>query len=319
MQLQTTIPWQPSKNPVGYASRILLLGSCFVENIGKKLDFYQFATRRNPFGILFHPFAIQNLIHRALASQWYTKDEVFMQNGRWLCFDAHSDLAATSQERLVDDLNNALRSTKEELESATHLIITLGTAWVYRNKATTKAVANCHKVPQREFDKELLKLEQISTCLNGIVAQVTAVNPKAQLIFTLSPVRHIKDGFVENQRSKSHLLTAIHQCLSQNEATAKVSYFESYEVMMDELRDYRFYDKDMVHPNSVAVDYIWERFKSVWISQEEYEVMHKVEEVQKGLNHRPFNPESSDHQKFLQSLEAKITYLLQRYPFMKFR
>jgi lysophospholipase L1-like esterase len=318
MKLQTIVPLQKAEQPIDYSSKMLLLGSCFVENMGERLDYYKFRSLQNPFGILFHPLALENLVARALAGETYQEDEVFEQNGIWHCFDAHSDLNAHSREALLNHLNQRLQETETGLKNTTHMIITLGTAWVYENIASRKVVANCHKVPQKEFVKRLLTPEEIQSSLARLVDLVQQVNPKANLIFTVSPVRHLKDGFVENQQSKSHLITALHSVLSSRAQSRDVSYFPAYEIMMDELRDYRFYGKDLVHPNELAVEYIWEKFKDTWISPDCYSVMDEVDSVQKGLQHRPFNPDSEAHQTFRKSLRTKITYLQERYPFMKF-
>jgi len=314
MKLQTTIPLEKASNPIDYQGRLLLMGSCFVENMGDKLAYHKFQLLQNPFGILFHPLAIENLVQRALEDSRYKETEVFEQDGIWHCFDVHSEVRAQSQEILLQNLNQKLHETRLRLHNATHIIITLGTAWVYRYKASNKIVANCHKVPQKEFSKELLSIETIATSLESMVKMITEINPEAQLIFTISPVRHLKDGFVENQQSKATLISALYEVLKGHD----VSYFPAYEIMMDELRDYRFYGKDMVHPNELAVDYIWEKFKSVWVSSDCYTVMEEVDSIQKGLLHRPFNPDSEAHQKFKTSLQSKITYLQERYPFMKF-
>ncbi|WP_190809825.1 GSCFA domain-containing protein [Flagellimonas sp. S3867] len=314
MKLQTTVPLITAENLIDYQSKLLMMGSCFVENIGDKLEYYKFRTAQNPFGILFHPIAIENLIERALTNQTYQKEEVFEHGGIWHCFDAHSDLNTTSEQELLDNLNNGLQETSKALKDATHIILTLGTAWAYRHNLTQKLVANCHKVPQREFSKELLSTEMIQSSLKKVVELVQSINKKVQIIFTISPVRHLKDGFVENQRSKANLIGAVHEMLEGHD----MSYFPSYEIMMDELRDYRFYGKDMVHPNDLAVGYIWEKFKSTLISPEIHTIMDEVETVQKGLQHKPFNPDSEAHQKFKKSLGGKITYLQERYPFMKF-
>ncbi|WP_313780615.1 GSCFA domain-containing protein [Allomuricauda sp.] len=318
MELQTQIPLLPSDNPIDYQRKVVLLGSCFVENMGEKLDYFKFPLFLNPFGILFHPLAVANLVERALEEKIYQQKEIFEQDGIWRCFDAHSDLRSASSEELLQLLNQQLKYTKTWLETSSHIIITLGTAWVYEHTSTGKTVANCHKVPQKQFTKKLLSVAEIGASLQHIIALVQEVNPKAQLIFTISPVRHLKDGFLENQRSKAHLITAIHTVLSSRAKSRELSYFPAYEIMMDELRDYRFYGTDMVHPNPLAVDYIWEKFKSVWISDSVYPVMDEVEAIQKGLLHRPFNPDSEAHQKFKTSLRTKITYLQERYPFMKF-
>jgi lysophospholipase L1-like esterase len=318
MELQTQIPFHPSDNPIDYQSKVVLFGSCFVENIGTKLAYFKFQQFQNPFGILFQPLAIANLMQRAIARKKYQQDEVFEQDGVWRCFDAHSDLRSSSSEELLHLLNQRLEETRISLETSSHIIITLGTAWVYEHQASGKVVANCHKVPQKQFTKKLLSVAEIEASLQNIVSLIQNVNPKAQIIFTISPVRHLKDGFVENQRSKAHLITALYTILSSRAQSREIAYFPAYEIMMDELRDYRFYGTDMVHPNPLAVDYIWEKFKLVWISESAYSVMDEVESVQKGLLHRPFNPDSEAHQKFKTSLRTKITYLQERYPFMKF-
>lgn len=317
MKLQTHIPFEKAGNQIDYSSHTFLLGSCFVENIENKLDYFKFRTLQNPFGILFHPLAIENLIQKAVSKQNYTEQDIFYKNERWLCFDAHSDLSDLSKEILLQKLNDALLKTRQQLNKSSHIIITLGTAWVYRNLASNKIVANCHKVPQKEFSKELLSNNEITQSLGRIIESIKSINPKVQLIFTISPVRHLKDGFVENQQSKAYLITAL-QALLGVSVGANGLYFPSYELMMDELRDYRFYKADMVHPNQLAIDYIWEKFKYVWISEEIYQIMNEVETIQKGLNHKPFNHNSEQHQQFLESLNEKITHLQQKHPFMEF-
>lgn len=318
MELQTKVPLQPADDPIDYQGKVLLFGSCFVENMGDKLNYFQFPQYQNPFGVLFQPLALENLVKRALESSFYQQDEVFCQEGIWRCFDAHSEVRSDDQKTLVELFNQRLRLTRQWVESASHIIITLGTAWVYEYNASQKIVANCHKVPQREFTKNLLSVDTIQSSLENLVSLIGSANPEAKLIFTISPVRHLKDGFVENQQSKSHLITALYQIVSSRAQSRGVFYFPAYEIMMDELRDYRFYAEDMVHPNALAVDYIWEKFKTVWISSEAYPIMDEVESVRKGLQHRPFNPGSEAHEKFRTSLRAKITYLQERYPFMKF-
>ena len=314
VQLHTHIPLKPVVPAIDYNSKLVLIGSCFAEHIAFKLGYYQFQHLSNPFGILFHPLAIEKLLERALKEQHYTANDVFELNEHWHCYDAHSDLSGKDAQSTVDALNGALKSTNQQINESTHIIITLGTAWVYRNKRSGQIVANCHKVPQREFDKELLTVDEISQGIRGIAELIKATGSKAELIFTVSPVRHLKDGFTENQRSKAHLITAVHQAVEDGVG----HYFPSYELMMDELRDYRYYDRDMIHPNEIAIDYIWEKFKGVWIDPRVYSVMDSVEQVQKGLDHKPFNPQSAQHKEFKEDLEGKIKYLQNQYPFMQF-
>ncbi|RRQ50681.1 GSCFA domain-containing protein [Maribacter algicola] len=318
MKLQTQIPLSKANNPIDYYSKILMLGSCFSHNMGDKLAYFKFQILQNPFGILFHPLAIENLVQKAVDQFEYTERDIFQLYGRWHCYDAHSELSSGKKEELLIRLNSAVYETNKLIREATHIAITLGTAWVYRHIKRDMFVANCHKVPQGEFQKILLTEKDITTSLISTVNNIKALNPEAQIVFTISPVRHLKDGFVENQRSKSVLISAIHATLQVPPLGARGLYFPSYEIMMDELRDYRFYTADMIHPNEIAIDYIWEKFRNAWISDEVEETMNKVEEIQRSLSHRPFDAESPAHQKFLKTLGQKIAYIKERYPFMNF-
>jgi lysophospholipase L1-like esterase len=298
------------------------LGSCFAENIAEKLDYFKFENTCNPFGIIFNPVSIEKIIHKAVNQELFTEKDIFFHNERWHCFDVHSDLSNMNKEELLNDLNQLLQSTKQQLQEATHIIITYGTSWVYRNIATNQIVANCHKVPQAAFSKEILSVETIEKSIQNTMNFIQKINPNVSFIFTVSPVRHLKDGFVENQLSKAHLISAIHQILKISigvpPSGAEGAYFPSYEIMMDELRDYRFYAEDMIHPNTVAIDYIWERFSETTISEESHSIMKEVETIQKGLQHRPFNPNSESHQQFLSKLQDKITRLQKRFPKIQF-
>ncbi|TYB72533.1 GSCFA domain-containing protein [Bizionia saleffrena] len=310
MKLQTQIPIQKADNPIDYESNVVLFGSCFAENISEKFSYFKFQNTSNPFGILFHPKAIENLIVNALQQKVYTKDDVFYYNERWQCYDAHSKLSCTSEEGVLATLNAKLELTNYQLKKASHIIITLGTAWVYALKESSVIVANCHKVPQKEFEKCLLTIAEITKSLETIISKVKAINPKVQFVFTVSPVRHIKDGFIENTLSKSHLIAAIHHLLkTESNSDKRVSYFPSFEIMIDELRDYRFYNEDLLHPNMMAVHYIWEQFQSAWIVPKATPIMKEIDAVQKGLIHKPFNPSSQAHLKFLEDLQRKIAHL----------
>ena len=325
MKLQTQIPIKKSASLWGYESKLVLLGSCFAENIGEKFDYFKFRQLRNPFGILFHALAIENIVQRSLSQTLFTENDVFERQGRWYCFEVHSSVSATSKEQLLTQLNALLETAYNALNTASKFIVTLGTAWAYRHKATGKFVANCHKVPQKEFSKELLSITHIEGSLRNLVSLVRAHSVKAQFIFTVSPVRHLKDGFVENQRSKAHLIAAVHnviakqnQDLSAKPEPQHISYFPSYEIMIDELRDYRFYKRDMLHPNTLAIDYIWEKFVGCYILETARKTMAQIDDVQKALQHQPFYPDSKQHQQFLKSLNIKIERLRQQHNFFTF-
>lgn len=313
MQFRTQIPIPKSNSLMDYRSKVVSLGSCFAVNMAEKLDYFKFQNNCNPFGILFHPLAIEKFVQFAVSEKQFSEKDIFFHNERWHSFDAHSDISSNSKEELLVNLNSIVAATKRQLLEASHIIITYGTSWIYRALETNEIVANCHKVPQKQFIKELLSIATITESIANTIALVQAINPQVKFIFTVSPVRHIKDGFVENQLSKSHLIAATH-----NSQFAAHNYFPSYEIMMDELRDYRFYTEDMLHPSGLAIDYIWQRFKETNIRESDYETMDAVASIQKSLQHRPFNPTSESHQKFEAHLQAKISKMVSQYSFMKF-
>ncbi|WP_299384020.1 GSCFA domain-containing protein [uncultured Lacinutrix sp.] len=314
MKLQTHIKLKKQEHSlIDYNAKLLLFGSCFSENIGNKFEYFKFQSISNPFGILFHPKAIENLVLRAIQQKEYVESDVFFHNEQWHCFDAHSQHSNVSKEKILSDLNTQIQLTNQQILESTHIIITLGTSWVYKLVESDKIVANCHKVPQKEFSKILLSIEEIKQSLQSIIEAIQSVNKNASIVFTVSPVRHIKDGFVENTLSKSHLISAIHQVTN-----SQVSYFPSFEIMLDELRDYRFYKRDMLHPNETAVEYIWQKFQHVWIASDALKAMGDVDVVQKGLKHKPFNENSEAHQKFLQQLEKKKLKIQSTIKYLKF-
>ena len=316
MNFTTKIPIAKSDSPINYDSNIVSLGSCFAENMGEKFSYFKFQNVVNPFGIIFNPVSIEYLVSRVVINQKFTEQDIFFHNDLWHCFEVHSELSNSDKEIFLQNLNQILEQTNNQLTKSTHIIITYGTSWVYRNKSSQKIVANCHKVPQNQFDKEILSVETVSKSIQNTIDLIRKVNPNCLFIFTVSPVRHIKDGFVENQRSKAHLITAIQQIL--NPKSLFLNYFPSYEIIMDELRDYRFYAEDMLHPSQIAIDYIWVRFFENHISEENHSTMEEVCSIQKGLAHRPFNPDSDSHQKFISSINNKIISLQKKFTHFKF-
>jgi lysophospholipase L1-like esterase len=319
MNLQTNVPLKPKQsNQIDYKSKVLLIGSCFSENIGNKFNYFKFQHLQNPLGILFHPLAIERLIANAIGEKEYKKDDIFNYNEQWHCFEAHSKLSNTSEVELLQNLNTETSKTHAFLKEASHIIITLGTAWAYRFIESDSYVANCHKVKQKKFLKELLSVDEIKESLDRVLTLVGSINPKAQFIFTVSPVRHIKDGFVQNTQSKAHLITAIHHLLSLRTASRNLAYFPAFEIMIDELRDYRYYSEDMLHPNKTGINYIWHKFKLVWITEETKKTMDGIELIQKGMAHKPFNENSEAHQNFISKLKEKQKVLSEKHPHIIF-
>ncbi len=315
MKFQTTIPIQKSDYLIDYSSKLVSFGSCFAENMGNKFDYFKFSTITNPFGIIFNPISLEKILLRSIHKKYFTEKDVFFHNEAWHCFEVHSELSNPDKVEFLITLNQLIDTTNWHIEKATHCLITLGTSWAYKHIESDEIVANCHKIPQQQFVKELLSVADIESSLKKIVSEIQVVNPNCKFIFTISPVRHSKDGFVENNVSKSHLITSLYQFLSK---TTSSIYFPSYEIMMDELRDYRFYAEDMLHPNQMAIDYIWMKFSENFIDEIEFETMQYVSEIQKSLSHRPFNPNSESHLKFQNNLKQKINAIVAKYPEMKF-
>lgn len=317
MNFTTAVPLKKSDFPMNYNSKIVSLGSCFAENMAEKFEYFKFQNVVNPFGIIFNPVSIEKLIHRAVHKIEFTADDVFYHNESWHCFEVHSDLNDFDEVLLLQKLNRLLRQFRIQLEEASHIIITLGTSWVYRNTTSKEIVANCHKVPQNQFNKELLSIETIQNSIQNSVQLIQSINPNCAFVFTISPVRHLKDGCVENQHSKSHLIAALQSLLSEF-CLLRSEYFPSYEIMMDELRDYRFYANDLLHPSQSAIDFIWIKFFEHHVAESEFGLMNQVCEIQRSLHHRPFNPNSESHQKFLSNLNQKIQKLQEQLPHIHF-
>ena len=315
MKLTTPIKLSRQNPPISYSSKVLLLGSCFAQNMGAKLEYYKFQQCTNPFGILFHPVAIEKLITRAVNQTWFTSKDVFLQNEQWHCFLAHSKLSNTSEEDLISALNSALEKLRFSLLEASHVVFTFGTAWVYKHLENDTIVANCHKVPQKEFVKHLLSPDDVSDVLLGIETKLRTINPTCSIINTVSPVRHIKDGLIANSRNKAHLIAGVQEIVSPEKLN---HYFPSYEIMMDELRDYRYYKEDLIHPNQTAIAIIWNAFTGSWICPETAALQKKIATIQSGLLHTPFNGHSKAHIHFKKDLETKISEIKEQLPWATF-
>ncbi|MDR6966398.1 hypothetical protein J2X31_000391 [Flavobacterium arsenatis] len=315
MQFRTQIPISRSNQPIDYNSKVVSLGSCFAVNIGEKFQYYKFQTTTNPFGIIFNPVSIEKIVRRIVEKRFFIEDDIFFFNDRWHCFEVHSELSHPNKEVFLSSLNELIDSMYQQLIDSTHIIITYGTSWVYREKEQYEVVANCHKLPQKQFDKDLLSIEAIEKAIHNTIDLIQKISSNCNMIFTVSPVRHIKDGFVENQLSKAHLITALHSSIPQLPTS---NYFPSYEIMMDDLRDYRFYAPDMLHPNQTAIDYIWKLFAEAYITSESFSTMSVVENIQRSLHHRPFNENGEEHQKFLSQLQDKIKNVETKFPHIRF-
>lgn len=303
MQFRTTFQISPSDEKINHQHKILTLGSCFSDEIGNRLLYSKFQGLINPFGTIFNAISIQNLIKRSISEEYYTATDVHQNGEQFFCFDVHSSFNALSNEEVVQHLNATIKQVHHFIYSCDVIMITLGTSWVYSLLTENKIVANCHKVEAKQFEKKLLSVQENYNALEYIFKALISINPKIKIITTVSPVRHIKDGMTENNVSKARLIDALYQL---NLAYKQVNYFPSYELVLDDLRDYRFFKQDMIHPTEQAVEYIWEKFGEVYFDQSTQTTIQKIQKVQLALHHRPFNEDAENHQKFLKKTFSMI-------------
>ena len=311
MQFQTTIDIKPFDRKIDHRERILSLGSCFADNIAKRLQRSKFCVTASPTGILFNPESIACAIERFAEAgrnnnALPTKEELHNGNGVWFSYDFHSSFSHTNADVALEQMRKAIACGAEALAKAEVVIITFGTAFAYCTEG--RVVANCHKQPQKLFSREMLSVSDIVQRYTELLRG--AFNGK-RVIFTLSPVRHLGDGLEENSLSKATLRVAIADIVRQAD---NAEYFPSYEIMMDELRDYRFYADDMAHPSSLAVDYIWERFSQTAFAPQTLDVIKRVESITTAAEHRPFNPTSDAHRNFCRQMLKQIEQLQAEYP-----
>ncbi|MCT6869314.1 GSCFA domain-containing protein [Apibacter sp.] len=318
MIFRTELPYNPNNSiKIDYKSKIFTIGSCFATEISNKLSEYKFSVMHNPFGVIFHPLAIENAIMRIFSQEEYQASELFKYEELYLSWDHHSSFSDISKEKVLNTINQNIHQANSFLQETDMVIITLGTSFVYKLTQFDIIVANCHKIPNSNFSKILLAEHQIKTSLKNIIEMLTEMGKKEmKIFFTLSPVRHIKDGIIENNKSKSKLLCAIHSVV---ESYDNCEYFPSYEFMMDDLRDYRFYKEDMIHPNDLAIKYIWEKFKTAHISSKDYTTMQMVKKVNTSLQHKIQNKHTIAYKKFLYSILKHIKDLEPFLPPMAFK
>ena len=313
MQFQTHIQIRPFEQKIDHSQPILSLGSCFADNIAKRLQRAKFDTTAAPTGILFNPESIARTIERFDRARedkgsLPTIKELHQANGVWYNYDFHSSLSHIDADVALAQMSDAVMRGAEALVEAKVVIITFGTAFVYRLNESGDVVANCHKQPQRLFSREMLSAEDIVQRYNALLQGPLA---DKRVIFTLSPVRHLGDGLEQNSLSKATLRVAIAEIVAKN---SNADYFPSYEIMIDELRDYRFYADDMAHPSALAVEYIWERFSQTALSEATLDAIKRIEHIMAAAEHRPFNPESDAHRAFCRKMLAECELLQRELP-----
>lgn len=307
---RTEVQVSPSTLNLGLQQPVLTVGSCFAEVIGAKLQQYKVDALVNPFGTIFNPISVSLLLQAAAGRPYTFEEHLVQQNGIWYAYDLHSSLSSPSKEALLQNVQKRLSQTNQYLQNASLLIITLGTAIAYRLQGSGKLVANCHKLPAANFTRQLLTVEEMKAAFEKMLAQLKQVNPGINVLLTVSPVRHIKETIELNSVSKASLRVLCHQLQQEHE---QVLYFPAFEIMMDDLRDYRFYKEDMLHPTAVAEAYIWQKFVDAYYAPEFRQFMGQWEKVQRAVAHRPFHPQSEGHQQFLKSTLNQLETLRQQY------
>jgi len=311
---------KPFAQKIKHHHTVLLTGSCFTENIGTKLKQFKFGVLENPNGILFNPVSIAQSLQSYIHNRQYTEADLFYQNESWNSWQHHTRFSHPDKAVCLQRINQSQQQAHQFLKTANWVLITVGSAFVYEFPVSTSAdcgvVANCHKVPTDKFTKRLLGIDEIKKRLQEMLEHLFDFNPGVQVIFTISPVRHLRDGFVENNRSKAALIQAIHQLTDMDE---RLFYFPAYELVIDDLRDYRFYAEDMVHPNYAATNYVWEKFISTCIDESSQALMKEINVINAAKSHKPFNPTSEQHRKFLQSNLEKVMLLEKQYGYIDFR
>lgn len=318
MLLTTAVEIPTREITITHKSNLLFIGSCFAGNIGAKLSESKFRVQLNPFGILYNPLSIAYTLERIMNRELFHEQspEIFYHQERWHSYMHHSDFSCREQSDTIDKINSTLLEASDKLNSLDYLIVTYGTAYVYRRKEDNRVVGNCHKLPAKEFTRELLSVDEIIKCTAPIIERMTAERPTAKIVFTVSPIRHLRDGAHDNQRSKATLLLAIEELrrLFPN----NTAYFPAYEIMLDELRDYRFYAEDMIHPSPVAIEYIWEKFQTFSFDSSTMATNKEINEIMRALAHRPFDEHSQNYQRFIQETLRKIELLKEREPYIDF-
>jgi len=292
--------------PFKITNRFLTAGSCFAEVMGRKMQHYKIPALINPFGTIFNPLSLCKLLQQALSPDQEFTGEIVERDGYWYAYDLHSSFNAPTRSQLIQNIQQQFRQTQAFMAQTDVLILTFGTAVAYVHQESQQVVANCHKIPQRYFKKHVISILEMLDAFRRLYAALQQLNPNLRIILTVSPVRHLKETLELNSVSKSILRVFCHEIVRETPAAC---YFPAYEIMLDDLRDYRFYKPDMIHPSEVAEDYIWRKFKQAYFDQNFQSFTAEWDQIQQALQHRPFQPESAAHQAFLRNTLNRLEKL----------
>lgn len=304
---------QLKENPfkIEYNTKVMFLGSCFATNIGEKFKQSRIPVNVNPYGVIYNPMSVANTLNSIIKNHVYTESDLLIRDEKWHSFHHHSSFSDTNKENYLQRINNNNHQSHVYLKKTKFIFITFGTAWVYQWIKNNQIVSNCHKYPAKLFNRFKLNIDEIVNTYKKLLTELLVFNPNIKIIFTVSPVRHWKDGAHGNQLSKATLLLAIENLVDIFESC---DYFPAYELLMDDLRDYRFYDDDMLHPNKLAIDYIWNKFEFCFFSKNTLEYQKEMSKLDKAISHRPFDTNSGSYQQFLINQIKKIEQYESHYP-----
>lgn len=314
MEFRTTVKTGENRAWLHHSDHVMLLGSCFSDNIGGKMHGALFNAMVNPMGTLYNPMSIARGVQRLIDCEPIAGKDLFMQGGVWNSYDFHSRYSLPDKQAAINRMNSRIEQGHKALSAARLLTVTLGTAMVYRLKATGEVVANCHKVPQHEFERKMATVQEMVQVLDDKVERLRTFNPELRIILTVSPIRHIADGLDTNSLSKASLRVAIQEVVSRHRDYC--DYFPAYEIMMDDLRDYRFYANDMVHPSDVAVEYIWQAFQATYLDDRSALAVARCERVHKRLQHRPMSTSRETVDRFNADTMSVVRNLIKEYPYL---
>ena len=307
MDFTTKVNIPKSPFDITHKDKLLLLGSCFTENIGHFLNNHQFKIAVNPSGIIYNPVSIFNSLQKVIDKCFYNENDLLQHQELYISLDHHGCFSSTDKQKVIGNINAKIEQSSNIFNDSKYIIITFGTSFVYHHKEQNKIVANCHKIPNTQFEKRLLTINEIVESFKNIHSKLK----DKKILFTVSPVRHWRDGAMENQRSKSILIESIHQIIEQHD---NCFYFPAYEIVMDELRDYRFYTEDMLHPNVVAVKYIWQRFVETYFNDETKNINKKLEKLNLLLQHKVKHENTLEEENFNQQKIKMIADFKNEYP-----
>lgn len=318
MDFRLELNIKPFEKKIYWADKIFLIGSCFTEHISKRLALNKFSIVENPHGILFNPKSIETALKRYADKIEYQASDLFFHNELYGSWEHHGQCSQPNADKALQGMNENVKAGHAILKQCNWVIITLGSSWVYETTGLAPlqpgvVAANCHKMPAQFFTHRLLSANEVSYSLKNMVEIINSINPDAQIIFTISPVRHNREGLVENNRSKALLISAVHETVQMFKHSF---YFPAYELIIDDLRDYRFFAEDMVHPNYQATQYVWEKFVDACMDIDLKKNMQKLARITAAKNHRPLHPQTKQHQQFLQKMVTEAKQLQEQFSFI---